>query len=117
MKKTYFNSGVQICTLVFVAINTIYIIPMFILLALAHNHNPLELELAREYFISFLLYIGLRLMFFSIAFDVLFVALYISQFIRTRKRGIFIFSLIAAISNILINAVCFLLIPMTAVFH
>lgn len=68
MKKTFF--GVQIFTLVFIAVNTIYITPMFVLLALANNYNPLELELARNYFISIILYIGLRLMWLFIAFDI-----------------------------------------------
>ncbi len=115
MKK--FFAAVQICTWVIVIINTIYIIPMFILLALSYNHNPLELELARNYFFSFLIYIGLRLMYLPIALDVWFVILYISQFIRTKKRGMFITSLIIAISNILINAACFLLIQMIPIFQ
>lgn len=112
-----FFAAVQICTWVFVTINTIYIVPMFILLALSYNHNPLELGLAQNYFISFLMYVGLRLMYFSIALDVWFVILYISQFIRTKRRGIFIISLIIAISNILINAACFFLTPMTSAFQ
>ncbi len=113
MKKTFFHINVQICTLVFIAVNTIYITPMFILLALSYNYNPLELELARNYFISFILYIGLRLMWCFIAFDIFFIILYISQFIKTRRRGMFIFSLVIAISNILINSICFFLTPMT----
>lgn len=111
MKKKRFPIVAQIFTTILIIINTIYIVPGLILLACSFRYNPLEAELARDYFISLLVYIRLRLMVFHFVFDAVCMILYFSRFLITRKRGMFIFSLVATVCNILINAGCFLLIP------
>lgn len=115
MEKSHFKTAVQIFTLVLVIINAVYIIPLLVMFAAEFFGGSVpSVEPIAAYFISVLIYIGLRIMYFCIVTDVLFISLYISQFVINKKRGIFIFSMAAAGVNILLNVICVLCIPMVS---
>ena len=114
IKKINLQTGVQIFTLIYLIINILYILPVFILLALSLSSNPLEFDPARYYFVSMLFYVALRLTYFNILFAIIFIVLYISQFAVNKRLNMFIFSLIIAISDIAGNVMWIIIgTPMT----